>query len=517
MKAQSNTRIYFALIFFALGCVLNVRAFSLLGPVQPWMQATNGVILPGDIGGPMCISNGYRWNVPVVTYGFDKSFLDYFGTNGVAAVESAIAILNDLPPASQIEPMNYPLNSQQVNYDAQAQSLYDLKSETLSALLEQMGLASPTRNVFVLRQWDPVLIYGVWYNWPDWVYPNFVALRNFDPVTFSPSYYVNNAQIGAYANTTGFENYIILFPVDPLNGGNTAVADFAQKNYSYPSYSTVLGVFFTSLTYDDVGGLAYLLSTNNIAHETLLSNVAGVGTNANAFVSGALRPGVDKITFIPQPMDLQSGTFLPTTNYFTDSYIANGVLQHQQLARVISQPDFIFSAGDAVSEWADLLFFTRTGTTNWLNNAAANGNTNGAGPGVIQPPVQIVFNKLGPLFYSGGNFSDEQALVYSWQFWGSFDGSTNQPVIYPIPQTGTNQMTVRMRLFFGTQFQKSFTWQPESLPGAQFEMQTSTNLTSWVNLFTVANDGTVYTYFNDNPSSFSAFLPADSTIKNSLF
>ena len=53
-------------------------AFALLGPVQPWMQTTNGVIFPGDIGGPMCISNEYRWNVPVVTSGFDKSFLDYF-------------------------------------------------------------------------------------------------------------------------------------------------------------------------------------------------------------------------------------------------------------------------------------------------------------------------------------------------------------------------------------------------------------------------------------------------------
>jgi len=35
-------------------------AFALIGPFQPWMQATNGVMLPGDIGGPMSISNGYR-------------------------------------------------------------------------------------------------------------------------------------------------------------------------------------------------------------------------------------------------------------------------------------------------------------------------------------------------------------------------------------------------------------------------------------------------------------------------
>ena len=71
-----------AIILFA--STVESHAFALLGPVAPWMQATNGVIQSGDIGGPMDIGSGYRWNVPVVTYGFDKSFLDYFGTNGVA-------------------------------------------------------------------------------------------------------------------------------------------------------------------------------------------------------------------------------------------------------------------------------------------------------------------------------------------------------------------------------------------------------------------------------------------------
>ena len=77
-------------------------AFSLLGPYADWMDVQKGYQLPGDIGGPMNIGEGYRWNLPVVTYGFDRSFLDYFGSNGVAAVEGAIGILNALPPASSI-------------------------------------------------------------------------------------------------------------------------------------------------------------------------------------------------------------------------------------------------------------------------------------------------------------------------------------------------------------------------------------------------------------------------------
>ncbi len=68
--------------------------FSLLGPYAPWMTTNLSYHQPGDIGGPMDLHEGYRWNLPTLTYGFDQSFLDYFGQDGVAAVEEAIQILN---------------------------------------------------------------------------------------------------------------------------------------------------------------------------------------------------------------------------------------------------------------------------------------------------------------------------------------------------------------------------------------------------------------------------------------
>ena len=82
------------------------RAFSLLGPYAPWMDEAKSFRQPRrDIGGPMNIDEGYRWNAPVVTYGFDASFLEYFGSNGVAAVESAMELLNNLPqPHNSIRP-----------------------------------------------------------------------------------------------------------------------------------------------------------------------------------------------------------------------------------------------------------------------------------------------------------------------------------------------------------------------------------------------------------------------------
>ncbi len=284
----------------------------------------------------------------------------------------------------------------------------------------------------------------------------------------------------------------------PSSSANIAVADLDFD----------AGGFYTGLTYDDVGGLAFLPSTNTVNYETLLPGVAGVGTKANSFVNGAWRPGVDKITFIPQPVDSTSGSFLTTTNFYTDSYLTNGILVQQQLVRVISQPDFLFSAGDFVSAGLDA--YSRTGTTNWLNNAAANGNTNGAGPGVIQPPVLFVFSKLGPLFYSNGNVPSEQIPFEEPGYWGSFDGSTNASVVYPVPQTWTNQMTVRMWLEFGPSIQDEiiqdeFDWKPLSPPGAQFALQTSTNLIAWTTLFTVTNNDSVATYLNLNPASASGF------------
>ena len=375
----------------ALGLsALSARAFSLLGPFEPWMTTTNGfspsdegplLSVGGDIGGPMCISNGYRWNVPVVTYGFDQSFLDYFGTNGVAAVEGAIQILNNLPPASSIVLANFPSETRNLNYEAQFYSLYDLKSETLSLLLEQLGLAQPTRYIYVLRQWNPVLMnnseaydYG---NLLEEVFEgtnllqNYVFTRNYDPQTLNASPYVNNSLYSGLIVIFPYGSFIEPFAVDPQGDSYSAVAD----------NSLGAGILYQGLTRDDVGGLAYLLSTNNVNYETLLPGVYGVRTNANSYVNGAWRPGVDKITFVQQPADPLTRAFLPMTNQFTDTYITNGNTIQQQLARVTSQPDFLFSVADTGESNFYTPWFVRTGTTNWINNAASNGNPPNAGRG----------------------------------------------------------------------------------------------------------------------------------------
>jgi hypothetical protein len=490
------------LTFCACGLALQemrLEAFSLLGPYEAWMQPSNCFRLPvtviyeqpGDVGGPMCISNGYRWNVPVVTYGFDQSFLNFFGTNGVAAVEGAIQILNNIPPASSVVLTNYPDDTELINAQAQAQSLYDLQSVTLSLLLEQLGLASPTRSVFVLRAWNPIFIYyGASFNWPDGTIPQYVVMRNFDPESLSPTPWVNGVEYegfiwsGLAMNVN--ESEIMMSPADVEESHYTAVADNRLE----------VGGFYTGLTADDVGGLCYLYSTNNVNYESLPSGVSGVGTNANSLVNGAWRPGIDKITFVPHPSGSSPWEFLPMTNQYTDSYITNGSVMQQQVQRVISQPDFLFCAGDTGQEYPVVLPYARTGTTNWINNAALNGNLSGGGPGVIQPPVIITFDTLGPLLETYGSELVETNYDESL-FWGTYDQSTNAPIIYPLPQSGTNQLILRLWFPYGLPYPvplgRSVELSATGQIGASFLLQTSTNLTDWISLATNQINGSIFT------------------------
>jgi hypothetical protein len=70
--------------------VLRASAFSLLGPFEEWQTPALGYNpLGADVGAPKNLGEEYRWNVPVITYGFDESFLSYFGVVGVAAVDDA--------------------------------------------------------------------------------------------------------------------------------------------------------------------------------------------------------------------------------------------------------------------------------------------------------------------------------------------------------------------------------------------------------------------------------------------
>ena len=462
----------------------NLKAFSLLGPYVSWMDEAKSYRQYSDIGGPMNIGEGYRWNVPFVSYGFDKSFLEFFGSNGVTAVESAIEVLNSLPPASQIALTNYSTSVFRLNFRAVAQNLIDLKSETLFLLLQHLGLAEPQRFAFCLR--DSIPANG------DFV--DTIIQRNFDPFTLQTSSNVNDVAFTDFVWHNAGRADAYELAVDPLMSGRyPAVADG----------SSGVGGFFVGLSRDDVGGLRYLLDTNNIKFETLPAGVHGFGTNSNAIVDGALRPGVDKITFVRHPFDSSPGQFVPMTNQFMDIYMSNGAAQTQQLERIVTRPDFLFVAGDVRADKPVLPYYSRTGTSSWVNNAPLNGNAGGAGPGTIEPPVTITFNKLGAMFQASSPGADD-AFSGGPVLWGTFDGTTNAPLVYPVAPVGTVSSTTRLWVVSGSitnQSSHSFEWTLSGPTNTPFIFQTSTDLMSWKSLATNSNDGTVFTYFQWFPTS----------------
>ena len=129
-----------ALLLLMLVCAARTAsAFSLLGPegLEAYQTLALGYQLPTDVGDPRNIAQDARWNTPVVYYAFDQNFLDYFGSNGVAAVESGIDVLDKLKPVSSYSSAltEFPLTTARVNSSAQAANMLDLKSAAMNFVL----------------------------------------------------------------------------------------------------------------------------------------------------------------------------------------------------------------------------------------------------------------------------------------------------------------------------------------------------------------------------------------------
>ncbi len=77
-----------------MAAVPSASAFSFYGVREPYQILSLGYGAL-DFNAPHNLGEEFRWNVPVLYYAFDQSFLSYFGSNGVVAVNAALAILNN--------------------------------------------------------------------------------------------------------------------------------------------------------------------------------------------------------------------------------------------------------------------------------------------------------------------------------------------------------------------------------------------------------------------------------------
>lgn len=460
------------------------QAFSLIGPFEAWQSGDLGYNPPGvqtfdqngDIGAPKNLGQEYRLNQPFVTYGYDQSFLEYFGVAGVQAVEAAFKVFNDLPNVSSFSDQlnEFPKATARVNFTAQRLSLLDLKSITMGLILEQLGLTAPERYVWTIRQRNEDAGFQM-FN---------VVNRNFDPVTLRSTPYVNDSLYTYWVRPFVRAGTVVYWDAQEISldaaEPNVSLAAYAGMNVptvdgrvgrqvAFSSY----GTYFTGLTRDDAGGLKYLYHPDNRNVEILPINVFPVsatrvdiigsgsgsgggsgnwapftgsgfanGTNAPTgpvAINLGVRGGVDKIQFLRVDMDPLISQFRrPLVVRYTDVVSTNGVTRSQRVERQLIRPDIVFSAAD-LGNWPAPqapypYIYTRQAAH--LNLAGANGIGSAvrddAGPGIVDfsTPVDFGFNRTSPGRINLGAGTTEQDSTTTF-VWGSFDGSTNAPVVYP--------------------------------------------------------------------------------------
>ncbi len=473
MKAQFMKfhllRLNALLVVLVAGITPSVSAFSLLGPYAAWQVNALAYQWPGaDIGGPMNLGEGFRWNVPVITYACDSSFINYFGPEGVRAIDEAMQVFNDLAAPSKISTdlSEYSVDTQAPNYDAAELGIIDLKSTAMHIVMEELGFADPIRYTFTLR--------GRQVTGTPAVTNYTTVLRNYDPQTLSPSRYVNGVlytySIQEFAQPFQHSDAVEAPRSDlytPFLENIPVATGYGRGGSTGPNAALGAGLYRTGLTRDDVGAIRYLYHPRNYAVDSLLpgvipggsispyapflgTNVLGVtniivgGTGTNLTTTG-LRGGRNKVKFRKAFYDPILSTFFTSRNSaFTDVVVStNRNLVVQPVIRVITQPDLVFSVGDlGLVNGIDPVIFDRTVTSGWINNDALNGvdpTANDLGPGVIPPQVQIRFSSQLPNFFNSnsGAFLDDgfptedTAFLFNLNVWGSFDGSINPPIIYP--------------------------------------------------------------------------------------
>lgn len=488
---------------------------------------------PGDIGGPMPLGAEYRWNVPVISYAFDRSFIEYFGPEGIREVELAFKTFNRLPAASSISTTNFSTEVARLNYAAQFYGLYDLKSTTLTILAEQLGLAQPTRNIVVLNFNYPLfegyyhLLEGfhaydeAWLNLVQAWGRAFIR-RNYDPETIAPSQFVNGERF----------DFAFIWPVylgSPI--GDTIENNSSGLPYRNQAIADGLpsaGYYSTGISRDDVGGIKYLLSSANINFETPLPDVHRVGAfglhrgSPNSTPPAAWRPGVEKITFVRHPYFPKLNRSLPLRRRYTDYFYEDGKLRGVRVERVISQPDIMFTVdnGEGTPTNHESIYpVTRTGTTNWINNATSNGTPDGSGPGVIVPRIKFAFRRLGDqasTAFGLSGFWPSGSYYNARKAWGSYRVQDAPMTTYPSQtflRKHTGDMVVRQTRWdvatnSWTLSQAQF-WKLPIPVGGMALLQNSTDQTNWTTQLTVTNNGGVTEWhcYSSNSAEMFRVIP----------
>jgi len=145
----------------------------------------------------------------------------------------------------------------------------------------------------------------------------------------------------------------------------------------------------------------------------------------------ATRQGIERIQWVRRDFDsLVNRFFYPVTNRYVLTAVTNNTLVRQTVERVVTAPDVLLTAQDLATDPSDSIIGTGAVTRNlaYSINGAGAGLT---GPGTIDNLITFTYNKVGPIYGNVSPGSMDEATQTPLWFWGSFDGSTNLPVVYP--------------------------------------------------------------------------------------
>jgi len=235
--------------------------------------------------------------------------------------------------------------------------------------------------------------------------------------------------------------------------------------------------------------------------------------------------GIQKVRFVRIPdagVDPLTGNLLQpfwVTNTYSMVFFnpTNSQLYTRYFQRVVTSPDVLLTASDQALGPAAVVF---NGTaTRDIHFTVANILPNLAGPGTIDGPVDFDFNKVGTAWWNGP-FADTNSFVAAQPvlgqaqgsevnestgepilLWASFDGSTNDPVVYP------NNLSIQQ-----LEDQMVVTILPQNLPdGTDGEAYSVT--------FTVTGGQPPYTWSlapDSNPLPGGLVLSADGLLSGTL-
>jgi hypothetical protein len=230
---------------------------------------------------------------------------------------------------------------------------------------------------------------------------------------------------------------------------------------------------------------------------TMFTNDAFAYYACNFETSGPANfQGIQRVQFVrvsDNNVDpLTQAFYQPVTNSYsmvwfnpTNSTIGG----RRQYQRIVTAPDFLFTASDNVA--ANTFVGTVTRNINFEQGQILPGS---AGPGVIDRQTVFSFNKVGTpwwngpfgntnLFASGQSSTVNQSSAIPSVLWGSFDGTTNTPIVYPTglsvqelesqmiilisPNTlpdGTNAVPYVPTTFSATGGKPPYSWSVSGLP-----------------------------------------------------